>query len=97
MQKYLKSYTAITSGTMAGRDDGYPYTAHQVYNNIEEVAKYHGTKRDEQYFEIHAVNEEAFQKEVQLAKERIETKKKEEERDKKLKELAKLKAELGEA
>ncbi|PLS19533.1 hypothetical protein CVD28_03705 [Bacillus sp. M6-12] len=96
MRKYLKSYTAITSGTMAGRDDGYPYTAYQVYNDIEEVAKFHGTRRDEQYFEIHAVNEEEFQKEIQLAKERIEAKKQEEERAKKQKQLEKLKAELGE-
>lgn len=97
MKKYLKSYTAITSGTMAGRDDGYPYTVYQVYNDIEEVAKYHGTKREEQYFEIHAVNEEEFAKEIKQAKERIEEKKKEKERAKKLKQLEQLKAELGEA
>lgn len=96
MKGYLKSFTAITSGTMAGREDGYPYTDYHVYNNIEEVAKYHGTRRDEKYYEIHAVNEEEFQKEIQQAKEQIEAKKQAEERAKKMKELKKLKEELGE-
>jgi hypothetical protein len=96
VKKYLKSFTAITSGTMAGRDDGYPYTDYHVYNSIEDVAKYHGTRRDEQYFEIHAVNEEEFEKEIQLTKERIQEKKNEEERAKKVKQLEELKVELGE-
>lgn len=96
MTKYLKSYSSITSGTMAGRDDGYAYTAYQVFDDIESVAKSHGKNKEEQYFEIHAVNQDEFQKEIQLAKERIESRKKEAERAKKMKELQKLKDELGE-
>lgn len=96
MKKYLKSFTAITSGTMAGRDDGYPYTDYQVYNSIEEVAKYHGKKRDEKYYEIDAVNEEEFHKEIEKTKEKIEKKKQEAEREAKMKEFERLKQELGE-
>lgn len=96
MRQYLKTYTAITSGTMAGRDDGYPYTALQLLKNMNEVAKYHGTRNNEQYYVVEAVDEKEFEQELQKAKEQIAEEKKKAERDKKLKEFERLKAELGE-
>lgn len=96
MRQYLKTYTEITSGTMAGRDDGYPYTELRLLKDMNEVAKYHGTKRDEKYFVVEAVNEKEFETELQIAKEQIEEEKKEAELAKKRKVLAELKAELGE-
>jgi hypothetical protein len=95
MKRYLKSYDAIATGSE--REYGYSYTDYQVFNSIEEVAKYHGTKRDEKYFEIHSVNEEDFQREIQKAKERIEEQRREEEIARKRRQLEELKAELGEA
>lgn len=37
--KFLKVYTDVITGSMAGRDDGYPCTKYVVYNNIEQLAK----------------------------------------------------------
>ena len=42
--KFLKVYTDVITGSMAGRDDGYPCTKYVVYNNIEQLAKNYGTK-----------------------------------------------------
>lgn len=94
MKKYLKAYTAITTGSMAGRDDGYPYTAYSVYDNIKELAKFHGQQKDEQYFEIHAVNELLFLEAVEKAKEEINAEKKKVERERKLKEIERLQREV---
>jgi hypothetical protein len=96
VKKFLKTYTAITTGSMAGRDDGYPYTALQLLNDMDSVAKSHGTEKDERYYEVHAVNEVEFEKELQLTKERIKEVEKEKERAKKQAQLEKLKKELGE-
>ena len=96
MRQFLKTYTALTTGTMAGRDDGYPYTKLQLLKDMNEVAKCHGTKKDEQYYVVEAVNPTEFEKELQKAKEQIVEEKKKAERDKKIKELERLKAELGE-
>lgn len=96
MNKYLKSYTAITRGTMAGRDDGYPYTEYHVYNSIEDVAKYYDTQPDEQYYEIHAVNKDDFKQKIQEVKQQIEAQTKAQELERKRQRLAQLKVELGE-
>lgn len=96
MQQYLKTYTAITSGTMAGRDNGYPYTAFQLMNDMKQVAECHGTKRDEKYYVIEAVDEMEFETELQKMKEQITEEKIKKEHAQKMEELARLKAELGE-
>lgn len=96
MKKYLKSYTAITTGSMAGRDDGYPYTAYQVLDSIEDVARYHGKRSDEQYFEIHAVDETEFLKAIEKAKDEINEKNRMAERERKQQEILRLQEELRE-
>jgi hypothetical protein len=93
--KYLKTYTTYTTGTLGGRDDGYPYTAKQTFDNMEELAKAHGTKRDEKYFIIKEVEQEAFLEEIYKIKEEIAKKKEEEERERKMKQLRQLQKELG--
>lgn len=96
MEKYLKTYTSITSGTIGGREDGYPYTQTQLHENIEVLAKNYGTKEDEKYYILEAVNEEEFEQKIQEIKERLEKEEKEEKRKTKLNELERLKTELGE-
>ena len=51
--KYLKVWEGAVSGSLGGRDDGYPETKTQVINNIEElISSYDG---DATYFKLREI------------------------------------------
>jgi hypothetical protein len=48
--KYMKTYTAFTSGSLGGRDDGYPYTKSMFFTNIRDLANDYGKRLNEVYY-----------------------------------------------
>ncbi len=42
----------VTSGTMAGREDGYPEMKFRYFDSIESLAKSYGQHKDEKYYEL---------------------------------------------
>jgi len=62
--KYLKTYMGVTSGSMAGRDDGYPEMKFRHYDNFEDLAKDFGKCKDEKYYYLTEINNEELEKEV---------------------------------
>lgn len=52
MTKYLKMWTGRTTGTIAGRDDGYPTTKYIVFNSFEDMLETYGGSPDESYYEL---------------------------------------------
>ena len=42
MGKVLKVWQGVTSGSYAGRDDGYPETKYQVYDSMRDLARDYG-------------------------------------------------------
>jgi len=48
-QKVRKYYTIYTSGSLAGRDDGYPERTHMDFVTLEGVARFHGKEVEEEY------------------------------------------------
>ena len=76
-KKYLKVYTTLTSGTMAGRDDGYPEDK-MGFVNEESMAKNYNSQRNERYFEVRELSKEEVQGIVKPTLERLEEKTREE-------------------
>ncbi|MFW6026329.1 MAG: hypothetical protein ACOCRX_08300 [Candidatus Woesearchaeota archaeon] len=55
--KYLKVYTGLSTGTLAGRDDGHPVTKMTLLNNLEELVKnYTGKEKDLRYYKLEEIN-----------------------------------------
>ncbi|WCK57576.1 hypothetical protein PP175_26285 (plasmid) [Aneurinibacillus sp. Ricciae_BoGa-3] len=92
---YLKAYTTYTFGTPAGRDDGYPYTAYQVFEDMESLVKEHEKRENERYFLIEEVNTVAFLEKIKAIQKVLKEKEEEVIRAKKMAELEKLKKELN--
>lgn len=57
--RYLKTYTSYTSGSYAGRDDGYPTTSYQTFGSFDELAKSYGKKPNEKYFQLTPIPQDA--------------------------------------
>jgi len=93
--KFLKVYTDVITGSMAGRNDGYPCTKYVVYNNIEQLAKNYGTKADEKYYNLEEIDLEKLANEVALIKKELEEKRKQEVIANKERQYEMLKKELG--
>lgn len=74
MTKYLKTWTGLTTGTLAGRDDGHPITKYKFFNSFDDLLKTHGSDPDEKYFKLvdiqNEVEKEIYKdsKEIELAK-----------------------------
>lgn len=94
MPMYLKQYMGVTSGTMGGRDDGYPEVKHRVYHSIEELADA-PTVEDEEIFVCEPVNGSDIAKQIAAARRREEKKKKDKDLQDKEELFNKLKKELG--
>jgi hypothetical protein len=101
--KVAKYYTSYTTGTLAGRDDGYPVTRRSVYdldNNSERarLAADHGTQPNERYFRFteEPIDYADMQAEVERIKAVIAEQKRENELANKRAQLQQLKRELGE-
>lgn len=62
--KYMKTWMGVTSGTMAGRDDGYPERKYRHYDSIDELARDFGKQKDEKYFELKPLRTEDLQNEI---------------------------------
>ena len=93
--KFLKVYTDVITGSMAGRNDGYPCTKYVVYDNIEQLSKNHGTKADEKYYNLEEIDPENLANEVALIKKELEEKRKQEVIANKERQYEMLKKELG--
>lgn len=93
--KFLKMYTSVITGSIAGRDDGYPCTKYEVYNNIEELSKDYGTKSNEKYYNLEEIDPEKLANEVTLIKKELEEKRKQEVIANKERQYQILKKELG--
>lgn len=50
--KYLKVYTGSVTGSFMGRDDGHPEQKYKMYDNLNDLLREYGTKKDEQYFRL---------------------------------------------
>lgn len=61
---YLKTWMGVISGSMAGRNDGYPEQKRRVYDNIEDLARDFGTKNDEKYYKLTEVDAKTLESEV---------------------------------
>ena len=67
MIRYVIKFTNFTSGSMAGRDDGYPYTDQRTFDDMESFLK--GLKtinRIESYYaeEVSIIPKEKLDKEI---------------------------------
>lgn len=67
---YLKTFMSVTSGTLGGRDDGYPEQK-MVLVNQEELSKNFGTTRKEVYFELRELSKDELEEIVLPTLERI--------------------------
>lgn len=56
MGKVLKVWQGVTSGSYAGRDDGYAETKYQVYDSMRDLARDYGKKRNEKHYKLEEVN-----------------------------------------
>ena len=93
--KFLKIYTGVITGSLAGRDDGYPCTKYVIYNNIEELSKNHGTKTDEKYYSLEEIDPKKLAGQVALTKKELEEKRRQEIIANKERQYEALKKELG--
>lgn len=84
--KYLKTWTTLTTGSYAGRDDGYPIEKSQVFNTLPELARSYGTQKNESYYALQELNHKDLMKAVESSlteqQERAKEKKKKEIEDK---------------
>ena len=62
--RYLKQYEGVTSGSFAGRDDGYPETKFMTFSDVVSLSKDYGKRKDEQYFKLVPIAKEELEKEV---------------------------------
>lgn len=56
--KYLKTWTGVVTGSMAGRDDGYPITKQAMYDSIEDLTRNYKKDKDEKYYKLVDMEEE---------------------------------------
>lgn len=75
--KYLKTYMGVTSGSYAGRDDGYPEMKYVLYNSIDELARDFGKQRDEKYYSVSELDKNVFHDNVKKTLEKQKGKAKE--------------------
>lgn len=54
--KYLKTWMGFTSGSYAGRDDGYPQEKSRTFTDLDELARSFGSEKNERYFKVEEVN-----------------------------------------
>jgi hypothetical protein len=66
MTKYLKVWQGTISGSLGGRDDGYPETKTRVIEDLEELIDTYDANAD--YFRLTPVNAEKLQNYIDVAK-----------------------------
>ena len=93
--KFLKVYTGVITDSLGGREDGYPCTKYEVYNNIEQLSKNYGTKANEKYYSLKEIDPEELANEVVSIKRELEEKGKQEVIANKERQYEMLKKELG--
>ena len=54
--KYLKTWTGVTSGSYAGRDDGYPVEKSRTFTDLDELARSFGSEKNEKYFKVQEIS-----------------------------------------
>ncbi len=90
----MKEYQGFVTGSIAGRDDGYPETKRLVFDSIESLAV--DPQRDQQVvYELVPVNTVKLQSLLAETKKRLVEKKAVDDRAKKEEEFERLKKELG--
>lgn len=90
---YLKTFMGVTSGTLGGRDDGYPEQK-MVLVNQEELSKDFGTKSKEVYFELRELSKDELEEIVLPTLERIKQEKVEKKKELISAQISKLQEEL---
>lgn len=93
MPKYLKTFMGVVTGSMAGRDDGYPEMKHRLYDSLEDLAA-DPTVEDETVYELVECHP-SIATMIQQERKRQERQKEADERAKKEVEFERLKKELG--
>ena len=76
-QKFLKVWTGVISGSMGGREDGYPETEMAIVS-LDSLARGFGSKREEEYFLLEEMPLISVEKIAYEAMDRINLKEKEE-------------------
>jgi hypothetical protein len=94
MAKYLKTYMGVISGSMAGRDDGYPEEKRVYYNDLAKLIADHGKHPEEKYYVLTEMPEDMFKQAYEQHKTDAQRKKEEAERAADLAELDRLKKKL---
>lgn len=94
MPKYLKTWMGTVSGSMAGRDDGYPERKYKVYETLTDLAA-DPTIEGEQVFELQQCAPIWVKKAVEAERQRMCLQDEAEARAKKEAEYERLKKELG--
>lgn len=92
--KYLKVWEGVTSGSFAGRNDGYPETKYTVYNSLEDLSRHFGKCKNERYYKLERVGNSELEKVVKEVQEEMAIKKEEQKKLQIEKEMEKLKKEL---
>lgn len=80
--KYLKTWTGVTTGSFAGRDDGFPETKYRVYNSLESLARGFRSFKDERHYKLERMNDNELE---EIVKEIREENKKRKEKERKVK------------
>lgn len=62
--KYLKIWEGVITGSMAGRDDGFPETKYSVYNSLEDLSRGFRKNKDERYYKLERINDSELEKAV---------------------------------
>jgi len=70
-QQYLKTWMGVTSGTLGGRDDGYPERKFRLFNDIDEMAK-DEDRPDQEFFHVNPVDPTSFASQFAAAKQRVQ-------------------------
>lgn len=93
--KFLKLYEGVTSGTLGGRDDGFPETKHVVYDTIQPLALDFGKRKNEQYFILEPLAPEQLEHYVKEALDKVAQQKQESQRLRDEAEFERLRNKLG--
>lgn len=92
--KYLKIWEGIITGSIAGRDDGYPETKYSVYNSLEDLSISFGKFKDEKHYKLEKINDDELEKIVRDFREKQAIQKEEERKIKIKKRIKELEEEL---
>jgi hypothetical protein len=95
MSSYLKKYTGYSSGSFMGRDDGYPEDRYEMFTSNEELARQHGTCKNEEYFIATPVNMSEIQTMVNKTNKEIKKRKDDQEKVYDEQKFQELKKKLG--